>query len=168
MGFTLPATIGIKLAVPDRTVVGLIGDGDFMMTIQELSTAVQLNLPVIEIIFNNMGWIAIKDLQMAVFGENRAFATDFYDNSNQIYSPDFKKIAEGFGCYAEKVSQAKDIKPALQRAIDSKKPAVIEIIVNREFPYSGSPAHGWWDVPVPTYLKDRREKYEKERNEEQI
>ncbi|MHA1270026.1 MAG: thiamine pyrophosphate-binding protein [Candidatus Helarchaeota archaeon] len=168
MGFTLPATIGAKLAMPDKMVVGLIGDGDFMMTIQELSTAVQLNLPVIELIVNNMGWIAIKDLQMAVYGENRAMATDFHDNENKIYTPDFKKIAEGFGCYAERISESNEIKPALKRAISSNKPSVIEIIVNREFPYSGSPAHGWWDVPIPTYLKDRRKRYEEEKKGETI
>ena len=168
MGFTLPATIGAKLAAPDRQVVGLIGDGDFLMTIQELSTAVQLNLPVIEIIINNMGWIAIKDLQMAVYGEDRAIATDFLSEANKIYSPDFKKIAEGFGCYAERISEAKEIKPAIKRAIESNGPAVIEIIVNRKYPFSGSPAHGWWDVPIPTYLKDRRKKYNEERKGEII
>jgi acetolactate synthase-1/2/3 large subunit len=168
MGFALPASIGIKLAAPDKEVVGLIGDGDFMMTIQELSTAVQLDLPVIEIIINNMGWIAIKDLQMAVYGEDRALATDFFDENQSIYSPDFKKIAEGFGCYAEKISEANEIKPAIKRAIKSNKPAVIEVIVNREYPFSGSPAHGWWDVPIPTYLEDKRKKYEQEKEGEEI
>ncbi|MBD3228628.1 MAG: thiamine pyrophosphate-binding protein [Candidatus Lokiarchaeota archaeon] len=168
MGFTLPATIGAKLAAPENQVVGLIGDGDFMMTIQELSTAVQLDIPVIEIIVNNMGWIAIKDLQMAVFGEDRAKATDFYDSSNEIYSPDFKKIAEGFGCYSERISESHEIKGALERAVNSNKPSVIEVLVNREYPYSGSPAHGWWDVPVPSYLEGRREKYEEEKKGEQI
>ena len=168
MGFALPASIGVKLACPDNNVVGLIGDGDFLMTIQELSTAVQLGIPVIEIIINNMGWIAIKDLQMAVYGEDRAIVTDFLDNNDKLYTPDFKKIAEGFGCYAERISKATEIKPALKRAIDSGRPAVIEILVNREYPYSGSPAHGWWDVPVPTYLKDKRKKYEEEKKSEII
>ncbi|MHA1831197.1 MAG: thiamine pyrophosphate-binding protein [Candidatus Helarchaeota archaeon] len=168
MGFTLPASIGVKLAVPERTVVGLAGDGDFLMSIQELSTAVQLELPVIEIVINNLGWIAIKDLQMAAFGEDRAIGTDFYTVHNELYSPDFKKIAEGFGCYSERVSEASEIKPALRRAVGSGRPAVIEIRVNREYPYSGSPAHGWWDVPVPKYLKERRAKYEEEKIEEKI
>ncbi|MHA1753324.1 MAG: thiamine pyrophosphate-binding protein [Candidatus Helarchaeota archaeon] len=168
MGFTLPASIGVKLAVPERTVVGLAGDGDFLMSIQELSTAVQLELPVIEIVINNLGWIAIKDLQMAAFGEDRAIGTDFYTVHNELYSPDFKKIAEGFGCYSERVSEASEIKPALRRAVGSGMPAVIEIRVNREYPYSGSPVHGWWDVPVPKYLKERRAKYEEEKIEEKI
>ncbi|MHA1786054.1 MAG: thiamine pyrophosphate-binding protein [Candidatus Helarchaeota archaeon] len=168
MGYTLPATIGAKLGAPDKQVVGLVGDGDFLMTIQELSTAVQYNIPVVIVLCNNMGWIAIKDLQMAAFGEDRAYATDFLDKRGNVYSPDFKAIAEGFGCHAERISKAEEIKPALHRAFESKKPAVIEILTNREFPYTGSPAHGWWDVPIPAYFTDKRKKYENEIKEEKL
>ena len=168
MGYTLPATIGAKLGVPDKQVVGLVGDGDFMMTMQELSTAVQYNIPIVIVLCNNMGWIAIKDLQMAAFGEDRAFATDFLDKDGEPYTPDFKIIAEAFGCYAEKISKVEEIRPALKRAFESNKPAVIEILTNREYPFTGSPAHGWWDVPIPTYLKERRKKYEEEIKNEKI
>ena len=160
MGYTVPAAIGAKLAAPDRQVVGLVGDGDFMMTIQELATAVQYDIPILIILVNNMGWIAISDLQRAVYGEDSAYATEFYDTNGKIYSPDFKTIAEAFGCYAEKISKCEEIVPATKRAFESGKPAVIEIIVNRDFPYSGSPAHGWWDVPIPTYMREKRKKYE--------
>ncbi|MHA1650200.1 MAG: thiamine pyrophosphate-dependent enzyme, partial [Candidatus Helarchaeota archaeon] len=98
----------------------------------------------------------------AVYGEDHAYATEFYDKNGKIYSPDFKAITEGFGCYAEKISRCEEIQPAIKRALDSDKPAVIEIIVNREFPYSGSPAHGWWDVPIPAYMVEKRKKYEAE------
>ncbi len=162
MGYTLPATIGAKLAAPDRQVVGMVGDGDFMMTMQELATAVQYQIPILIILVNNMGWVAISDLQRAVYGEDHAYATEFYDKNGKIYSPDFKAIAEGFGCYAEKISKCEEIQPAIKRALDSDKPAVIEVIVNREFPYSGSPAHGWWDVPIPAYMVEKRKKYEAE------
>lgn len=166
MGFTLPASLGAKLACPDRQVVGILGDGDFMMTMQELSTAVQYNLPVVIILANNTGWISIRDLQMAAFGEDRAVATDFAKDNRELYTPDFKEIAEGFGCYSERIEKADEVQPALKRAFESNKPAVIEVIVNREYPFSGSPAVGWWDVPVPTYLKDRRQKYEREKKGE--
>jgi len=162
MGYTLPAAIGAKLAAPDRQVVGMVGDGDFMMTMQELATAVQYQIPILIILVNNMGWVAISDLQRAVYGEDHAYATEFYDKNGKIYSPDFKAIAEGFGCYAEKISKCEEIQPAIKRALDSDKPAVIEVIVNREFPYSGSPAHGWWDVPIPAYMVEKRKKYEAE------
>lgn len=166
MGFTLPASLGAKLACPDKQVVGLLGDGDFMMTMQELSTAVQYNLPVVIILANNTGWISIKDLQMAAFGEERAIATDFVKDDGELYSPDFKQIAEGFGCYSERIKEAGEVRPALKRAFESGKPAVVEVTVERTYPYSGSPAVGWWDVPVPAYLEDRRRKYEEEKKGE--
>lgn len=174
MGYTVPAAIGAKLGVNDlnqteKQVVGLVGDGDFMMTISELSVAVQLGLKDIYfIVLNNAGWIAIKDLQQAAFGEDRGYGTSFQNNNGEMYTPDFAKIAEGFGCYADKISKKEEIIPALEKARKQDKPAVIEIMVNREYPYTGSPAVGWWDVPVPEYLRERREQYEKEMKGEKL
>jgi acetolactate synthase-1/2/3 large subunit len=168
MGFTVPASIGAKLAYPDKQVVGVLGDGDFMMTMQELSTAVQYNVPIVTIIANNMGWISIKDLQSAVYGADRVFATDFIKSDGNIYTPDFKMIGEAFGCFSQKVDNGDDIKPALRKAFDSEKPSLIEVIVERDLPFSGGKVAGWWDVPVPTYLSERREKYERERAEEKL
>jgi len=168
MGYSVPAAIGAKfgsinIGEPDRQVVALVGDGDFMMTISELSVAVQLGLTnIFFIVINNYGWIAIKDLQQSAFGENRGYGTAFYDKNGNPYSPDFAKIAEGFGCYAEKISKKEEIIPALKRAKKSDNPSVIEILVNRDFPYTGSPAIGFWDVPRPNYLIERRKKYEEE------
>lgn len=168
MGYSVPAAIGAKLGSidigkPNRQVVALVGDGDLMMTISELSVAVQLGLTnIFFIVLNNHGWIAIKDLQQAAFGENRGYGTSFYDKSGNTYSPDFTKIAEGFGCYSEKISKKEEIIPALERATKSNKPVVIEILVNRIFPFTGSPACGFWDVPIPDYLTERRIKYEEE------
>ncbi|MFX1429286.1 MAG: thiamine pyrophosphate-binding protein [Promethearchaeota archaeon] len=168
MGYSVPAAIGAKLGVidmgnPNQQVVALVGDGDFMMTISELSIAVQLGLEnIFFIVLNNFGWIAIKDLQQAAFGEDRAYGTTFEDKNGKSYSPDFARIGEAFGCYAEQISKKEEIIPALERAAKSKKPAVIEIKVQREYPYTGSPAVGWWDVPRPEYLKERRKQYEEE------
>jgi len=168
MGYSVPAAIGAKIGSidigkPDRQVVALVGDGDFMMTISELSVAVQLGLTnIFFIVINNYGWIAIKDLQQSAFGEDRGYGTAFYDKEGNPYSPDFAKIAEAFGCYSEKISKKEEILPSLKRAANSGKPAVIEIEVQRNFPYTGSPAVGWWDVPTPTYLVERRKKYEEE------
>ncbi|MHA1276875.1 MAG: thiamine pyrophosphate-binding protein [Candidatus Helarchaeota archaeon] len=168
MGYTVPAAIGAKLAAPERQVVGMVGDGDFMMTMQELATAVQYQVPILIILVNNMGWVAISDLQRAVYGEESAYATEFFDKDGQPYTPNFKAIAEGFGCYAEQISRCEEIEPAIKRGLESGRPAVIEILVNREFPYSGSPAHGWWDVPIPAYMKVKRGKYEAERKGERL
>ena len=168
MGYSVPAAIGAKLGSmdinkPDRQVVALVGDGDFMMTISELSMAVQLGLKnIFFIVINNHGWIAIKDLQQAAFGEDRGYGTAFEDNDGNSYSPSFAKIGEAFGCYAERISKKEEIIPALENAAKSNKPAVIEIEVQRKYPYTGSPAVGWWDVPKPAYLTRQRKEYEDE------
>lgn len=167
MGFTLPAALGAQLAAPDRQVVGLVGDGDFMMHMQELSTAVRYNLPVIIIVLNNKGWISIRDLQMSAYGEQAAFATDFMQEGEE-YSPNFAEIAQSFGCHGQQISRVEEIEPAVQAALRAEKPAVIEVLVNREFPYTGTPAVGWWDVPIPAYMAERRAQYERERAEEQL
>lgn len=174
MGYCVPAAIGAKLGSidigkPDRQVVALVGDGDFMMTISELSVAVQLGLSnIFFIVLNNHGWIAIKDLQQAAFGEDRGYGTSFEDKDGKTYTPDFAKIGKAFGCYAEQISKKEEIQPALERAAKSGKPSVIEIKVQREYPYTGSPAVGWWDVPIPEYLDQRREKYETEKKGEKL
>ena len=162
MGFAVPAAMGVSLAAPDKKIVSLCGDGDFMMSMQELSTAAQYNIPIVMIVANNMGWLAIKDLQIDVLGENHAYGNDFTTPDKKLYSPDFKSIAEGFGIEAQRVSAPDEIKPTLQKAIKAKSPQFIEVIVNREYPYSGGGATGWWDVPVPGYIRERREKYEEE------
>ena len=168
MGYSVPAAIGAKLGSidvnkPDRQVVALVGDGDFMMTISELSMAVQLGLKnIFFIVLNNHGWIAIKDLQQAAFGEDRGYGTAFENLNGATYSPDFAKIGDAFGCHAVTISKKEEIIPALETASKSNKPAVIVIEVQREYPFTGSPAVGWWDVPKPAYLTEQRKQYEDE------
>jgi len=119
LGVNLPYAIGVQLAKPDKMVVCITGDGSMMFNIQELETAVRLNLPIIVVIANNSAWGMIKSAQKGNF-KKRYCDVDFPEI-------DFVAIAKGFGCYAEKIKDPKDIKPALQRAVDSKKPAVIDI-----------------------------------------
>jgi acetolactate synthase-1/2/3 large subunit len=167
MGWTVPAALGAKLAAPDRQVVGLVGDGDFLMTAQELATAVQYHLAPVYVVANNAGWIAIRDLQAAMYGEERALGAEFLDGENgEPVTPDLAALARAFGCHGERISAPEEVRPALERAFASGRPAVVEVMVEREYPLSGSPAVGWWDVPVPTYLEARRAQYEREREEE--
>lgn len=168
MGFTLPAAIGVKLAEPGRQVVGLTGDGDFMMTMQEMATAVQLGTAVVIVVANNQGWLAIKDLQMDAYGRNRGVAVDFEKPDGSLYSPDIAAAARAFGMHSQRVSTRAGIAPAVKKALAAGKPSLVEVMVHREYPHSGSPAVGWWDVPVPAYLKERRAAYEKARAEEQL
>ncbi|HOX27664.1 MAG TPA: thiamine pyrophosphate-binding protein, partial [bacterium] len=168
MGFTVPAAIGVKLAQPGRQVVAMAGDGEFMMTMQEMATAMELGTPVVFVVVNNQGWLAIKDLQMDAYGKDRAIAVDFTTPDGKPYSPDFAATAKAFGLHAQKVESLKGIAPALKKALTSGRPSLVEITVHRDYPYSGSPAVGWWDVPIPTYLKDRRAKYEKSKKQEKL
>jgi len=165
MGWTVPAALGAKLAAPERQVVGLVGDGDFLMTCQELATAVQYRIPAVYVVANNVGWIAIRDLQAAVYGEERAVGAEFLRDGAPV-TPDLAALARAFGCQAERISAPAEVRPALERAFAAGTPAVVEVMVERTYPLSGSPAVGWWDVPVPTYLVERRARYERERAEE--
>ena len=166
MGWTVPAALGAKLAAPERQVLGLMGDGDFLMTAQELATAVQYDIPIVYVVANNVGWIAIRDLQAAVYGEGRAVGAEFLKGDSPI-SPDLTALARAFGCHAERVFAPGELRPALERAFAAGVPAVVEVLVERDYPLSGSPAVGWWDVPVPAYLTELRARYEQARAEEQ-
>jgi len=166
MGFTLPAAIGVKLARPDRPVVGIVGDGDFLMHIQELSTAVRYGVPIVIVVANNQGWISIRDLQTAVLGEEHVCATDF-ERAGEVYSPKLADIAGDFGCWSCHISRGDQVEDAISRALASDRPAVVEVMVARDWPDTGTPAVGWWDVPIPGHMEGRRA-YEEAIGEEDV
>ncbi|MFA6448926.1 MAG: thiamine pyrophosphate-binding protein [bacterium] len=168
MGFTIPAAIGVKLARPDRQVVGLIGDGDFLMTMQEMATAMELGTNIVLVVVNNCGWMAIKDLQMDVYGKERSVAVDFKTPDGKPYTPDIAAAAKAFGWHSQKTDKLSGVGPAIRKALKSGRPSLVEITVHGDYPYSGSPAMGWWDVPIPTYMKEKRAKYEKAIAEEKL
>ncbi|MBP5466209.1 MAG: thiamine pyrophosphate-binding protein [Clostridia bacterium] len=159
MGWAVPAAMGAKLAEKDRAVVALVGDGDFMMILQELSTAAQYGIPVIIILADNSGWMAIKDLQYDVLGKEGVFGNDF-ENDGKKYTPDFKAIAQAFGVNAYRADDEKALEKALKNALAHNGPTLIHVPVSAKYPYSGGEAFGWWDVPVPTYMEDKRKNYE--------
>jgi acetolactate synthase-1/2/3 large subunit len=128
LGTGIPYALGVKMAKPDKPVICISGDGSFMFNIQELETLVRLNLPVVIVIANNCAWGMIKSVQKGVF-EKRYCDVDFPLTN-------YAEIAKGFGCYTEKVEKPDEIKPALQRAFDSKKPSVIDVDIAFETPPS--------------------------------
>jgi len=158
MGWAVPASMGAKLAKPDRQVISVSGDGDFLMTCQELATAVQYGITTVHFVLNNYGWLSIRDLQLDVYGKERGYATEFRaEDTGNLYNPSFTKLAEAFGCYSDFVEKPEEVAPALSRAFDSGKPAVIEVPVQYEHPWSEGKTFGWWDVPKPAYLKKESE-----------
>ena len=173
MGFALPASFGVKLARPGAVVAAVAGDGDFLMTVQELATARQYGLGVVAVVLNNSGFLSIRDLQLDVYGQDRAYLTEFpAADPVTAVSVDFAALARSFGVPAERVSLPGEVAPAVGRAItrvrDEGGPALVEVVVNRRYPISGGRATGWWDVPVPGYLAQRRAEYEKGRREEAL
>jgi len=156
MGWAVPASMGAKLAKPDRQVVSISGDGDFLMTCQELATAVQYGIATVHFVLNNYGWLSIRDLQIDVYGKERSYATEFRsDKTGKLYNPSFTKLAEAFGCHSEFVEKPEEVASALKCAFESGKPAVIEVPVQYEHPWSEGKTFGWWDVPIPAYLRKK-------------
>lgn len=167
MGWAYPAALGGKLARPHAPVVALVGDGDFLMTIQEIATAVQYDIPVVAVVFNNQGWQAIRDLQQIAFGDEASYATMFEQDARPI-SPHIADIAKAFGALARRVTATEDVGPALREALAANRPAVVEVMIDPAMGTSGGQAPGWWDVPVPGYWPERRAAYDRERAEEVI
>jgi acetolactate synthase-1/2/3 large subunit len=160
MGWTLPAALGARLAAaPGRQVVGLMGDGDFLMTIQELATAAQYDIPVVLVVANNAGWIGLRDLQAAAYGPERVTGAEFLKGREPV-TPDLASLARGFGCYSEWITSPEEVGPALERAFAARRPAVVEVMVERDDIPSGGQEQAWCDVPVPAYLAERRARYE--------
>jgi acetolactate synthase-1/2/3 large subunit len=152
MGFTVPAAIGAKLAAPNVPVVGVAGDGDFLMTLQELALAVQLGLNVVYLVMNNAGWTSIRDFQRGLFGEDRAFFTEFRGRRGDLQTPDFTAIAQGFGATGIKVESFDQLRPALERALASEGPVVVEAMQDRDPANTTGINSGFWDLPKPEYL----------------
>jgi acetolactate synthase-1/2/3 large subunit len=157
MGWCIPAALGAKLAMPGRTVISIGGDGDFFMCGHELATAVQFDVPIIHFLLNNQMFGSIRDLQIDKYGKGRDYATEFIDKSGKRYSPDFVKVAEAYGCHAERLEKPGKLKDALNNSIESGKPALIEVMIPTEHPYSEGISSGYWDVPIPDHLRKRQQ-----------
>ena len=117
LGYGLPAAIALKSQFPDRAVFNLTGDGAFGFTLNELDTARRYRLPVITVIHNNAAWGVIR--------MGQKLGLDF-EMGTALEDTDYAAIARGFGCHGEVVTRAGDIAAALQRAIDSGLPAVLD------------------------------------------
>jgi acetolactate synthase-1/2/3 large subunit len=165
MGFTLPAAIGARLAAPDRQVLAIAGDGDFLQSMQELATAAMLDVPVCVVVLDNSGWMSIKGGQETFFG--RTAATDFLRPDGSVYSPDFASIGTAFGLHAEQVSDPADLCPAVARALASGGPSLVAVKVSRDLADAGPDKTGWWDVPVGELHPEQREAQLAGRAEEQ-
>jgi acetolactate synthase-1/2/3 large subunit len=119
LGYGLPAAIGAKLANPDRPVVAIVGDGGLMFTLPELATAVEEELSLPVIIWNNMGYGEIRD-----YMTDRNIPLIGVD----LYTPDFCLLARGFGCHGERAQHMDHFKTLLTEALSRKGPSIIEVM----------------------------------------
>ncbi len=142
MGFGFPAAIGVKLARPDRNVVDIDGDGAFLFRVGELATCVQHDIPVVVVVCNNRGFISVRDGMVHTY--NRTTVVDFKRPNGELYSPDYAKMAESFDCYGTTVTKRSEVKDAVKRALASGKPAVIDAVISRDFPKTGSKFYSSW------------------------
>ncbi|MGB3746026.1 MAG: thiamine pyrophosphate-binding protein [Xanthobacteraceae bacterium] len=150
MGFGAAGALGAKLAAPDRPVVAVTGDGCFTMVPHVLCTAVEYNIPVVWVIWNNFGWVSIRDIQLGMF-DGREHGTMFHQGANKKpYNPDFAAWAKASGVDALTVSKSEDFAGALEHAIRANKPFVLDVHVDAEV---RPPSTGAWQLP-PTPHKE--------------
>ena len=128
VGFSFACGLGVKIAKPKKTVVSLMGDGGFGMTISELSTAVEYKINTTTLVMNNQSWGAEKAYQKDFFGK-RYLGAD-------IKSPSFDKLAELYGAKGFKVKKISEISEAVHEAIKCNKPSVVDIDVDPSALYS--------------------------------
>ncbi|MGM0916538.1 acetolactate synthase, large subunit, biosynthetic type [Bacillus sp. LNXM65] len=125
MGFGLPAAIGAQLADQEATVVAILGDGGFQMTLQELAVIRELNLPVKVIVLNNHSLGMVRQWQ-EIFYEERYSYSKFSDQ------PDFVKLSEAYGIKGIRISSDEEAKEKLEEALTSREPVFIDVNVARD------------------------------------
>jgi len=144
MGFGPSSILGAKLAAPDRPCVSICGDGGFTMVPHVLCTAVEYNIPVVWVVWNNFAWAAIRDLQYGYF-DGREIGTAFYQGpEGKPYNPDFAAWARAAGVEGMTVTRSQDFKGALEQAVRLNKPCLIDVHVDANV---RPPATGAWQLP---------------------
>jgi acetolactate synthase-1/2/3 large subunit len=121
LGYGFATALGVQVGNPDKAVVSINGDGGFMFNLPELATAVQYDIPLVTIVFNNNLYGNVKRQQEEWFG-GRFIASD-------LHNPDFMKLADSIGMQGYRVESADDLKTTLEQAFEARKPCLIEVPV---------------------------------------
>ncbi|OGC06587.1 acetolactate synthase, large subunit, biosynthetic type [candidate division KSB1 bacterium RBG_16_48_16] len=143
MGYGFPAAIGAAIACPDQTVIDIAGDGSIQMNIQELATAVTYNIPVKIIILNNQSLGMVRQWQAMFY--NRRFSQtclrknvscpphcDGSGDNCPTYVPNFTKLAEAYGAAGFLVTEPKEVRPTLEKAMNTPGPVIVECRILEE------------------------------------
>jgi len=124
MGYGVPAAVAAKAVAPERTVLCIAGDGDFLMSGQELATAVQYDLPILVLVVNN-----------GMYGTIRMHQEQHYPGrvvGTELRNPDFAAYAHAFGAHGETVERTEDFAEALERVLAIGRPALLELRIDPE------------------------------------
>jgi acetolactate synthase I/II/III large subunit len=165
MGWAYPAALGAKLACPDKQVVSILGDGDFMMCAPEMGVAVMNNIPVVAMVQNNSGYMSIRGGQRKFQGRHIGSEFNRHAGNGEPYTADITDMAKSFGMHAVKATTSEGLRAALKEALALGKPALIEAITSRDA--AGPFPLGWWDFPSPAYYEDEQAAYAEMRAKEQ-
>ena len=141
MGFAPAAAIGAKIGAPDKTVICLVGDGGFLSVCGALTTAVELGIPVVWIIFNNFCFSTIRTVGTTYF--KNAYGTEFTTPDGKMYNPDFPLLAKAFGVESARVDAPDDLPAALKIALEANTPYLLEVRTRGDVPM---PRTGYWDI----------------------
>jgi len=125
MGYGLPAAMGVQMAHPDSLVIDIAGEGSVQMTMQEMATAVQYNLPIKIFILNNRYLGMVRQWQQLLHGGR-------YSHSYSEALPDFVKLAEAFGCVGIRAERPEELDAAIQKMIDVKRPVLFDCVVDQK------------------------------------
>lgn len=139
MGFGAPAAIGAKIAAPDRVVVSLVGDGGFGQNPALLATAFEEDIPVVWVVMNNRAFGTIAGLQKAHFGTTLGTV---FEKDGCPYSADFAALARAYGIEGVTIESADQFKPALEAAVNSNRPVVLDVIMEN----APVPTTGHWNI----------------------
>jgi benzoylformate decarboxylase len=127
LGFAMPGSVGFKLAVPERPVACIIGDGSSMYSIQALWSAARYGAGVTFVVINNRGYSILKGFRDAIGVGEKVPGLD-------VHGVEIAQIARGFGVEGEVVERAGDLRPAVERAVSAGRPYLLDVIVDREVP----------------------------------
>jgi acetolactate synthase-1/2/3 large subunit len=141
MGFAPAAAIGAKIGAPDKPVMCLVGDGGFLSVVGALTTAVELGIPVVWVLFNNFCFSTIRTVGTTYF--KNAYATEFTTPDGAPYNPDFVRLAKAFGIEAARVEEPDDLPAALTAALASGAPYLLDVWTRGDVPM---PRTGHWDI----------------------
>jgi acetolactate synthase-1/2/3 large subunit len=134
MGWSCCAVLGALAQDPGKPAVTLTGDGAFLQVAQILGTAVEADLPGIWVVLNNHGFGIERKGSKAAWGRVHPWVDFTREDTGELYNPDFVALARAFGAEGTRIDSSDDFRPALERAIASRRPTVIEVPIDRDVP----------------------------------